>query len=644
MTDQYTKHFKPFRPSERVCPRPLKVGESHGVSIGLIPQEIIEQVRDRTDILDVVSGYVTLTKAGQNFKGLCPFHSEKTPSFMVSPSRQIFHCFGCGTGGNVFTFVMKMEGTGFPETVRELARKAGIAVPEASRTRPSSQDAGLRERLESLNEAAQAWFVQNLRSAEAGREARLYLKERGMFEDTVEAFGFGYAPESWDGLLKHLLKAGFTVPDLLAAGLIVQREGGGNNPKDASAYYDRFRSRVMLPIRDLRKKVIGFGGRILGEGMPKYLNSPETPLFNKGRALYLLEKAREAAGKTDTLIVVEGYFDAIALHQAGVTNVVATLGTALTPDHIRTLRRYVTKVVLLFDPDEAGVRAALRTLDLFVDSGLGVKVVSLPSGDDPDTFIRRQGPEVFAQLQARAPSLLDFAVEHSLTRAHSAMIEDRIRSVDEILRILQKTSNRLEKEEYTKRVAERLGVNQQRLIERYPELQARERRPAARRDAPASVPAGGARFKGVPEERDLIHLLLQGQLLPAEVRRLDAEAFSMPACRRIVEIALRSRDEGGRVSVRATLDEALADPACATVATELSMLEQPYDDVRQHVTDCLDRLERKRLESTLSRLIAELRAAEQEGRTDEAQRLNDEVNALRLRKSGRTPVSAVPPA
>jgi len=610
------------------------------VSLGLIPQEIIEQVKDRTDILDVVSGYVTLSKAGQNFKGLCPFHSEKTPSFMVSPSRQIFHCFGCGTGGNAFTFVMKMEGTSFPETVRELARKAGIAVPEAQGARPA-QETGNREKLEKLNEAAQAWFAHNLTQAEAGREARLYLKERGMFEDTLETFGFGYAPDSWDGLLKHLLKNGYALPDVLAAGLITTKEGAGRNPKDASGYYDKFRARVMFPIRDLRRKVIGFGGRILGEGMPKYLNSPETPLFNKSRALYLLEKARETAGKTETLIIVEGYFDAIALHQAGITNVVATLGTALTPDHIRIIRRYVTKAVLLFDPDEAGVRAALRTLDLFVDSGLGVKVVSLPSGDDPDTFIRNQGTEVFAQLHDKAPSLLDFAVEHSLQRAGSTVIEDRIRSVDEILRILQKTSNRLEKEECTKRVAERLGVNQQRLIERYPELRPREQRPVRRESPAAAAPPAGARFKGTPEERDLVHLLLQGQLLPAEVRRLEAETFSMPACRRIVEIALRSLDEG-RVSVRATLDEALADVTCATVATELSMLDQPYDDVRLHVMDCLDLLERKKLEGTLGRLIAQLRAAEQAGRTDEAQRLNDEVNALRLQKSGRAIVSAAP--
>ncbi len=242
------------------------------MSLGLIPQDIIEQVKDRIDILDVVSGYVTLSKAGQHFKGLCPFHSEKTPSFTVSSSRQIFHCFGCGAGGNVFSFLMKIEGTSFPETVRELARKAGIAVPEAAPGGRPSPDGGSREKLERLNEAAQAWFVRNLHEGEGGASARAYLDERGMGQATLHTFGFGYAPQAWDGLLKHLLKEGFTLPDLVAGGLITQKESGGRNPKDVSGYYDKFRQRVMFPICDLRKKVIGFGGRILGEGMPIYLN------------------------------------------------------------------------------------------------------------------------------------------------------------------------------------------------------------------------------------------------------------------------------------------------------------------------------------------------------------------------------------
>ena len=605
------------------------------MSLGLIPQDVIEQIRERTDIIDVVSGYLTLSKAGQNFKGLCPFHAEKTPSFMVSPSRQIFHCFGCGAGGNVFGFLMKMEGNSFPETVRELGRKAGVEVQVAQGGR-SPLEAGAKDRLEELNEQAAAWFRKNLADAETGKDARAYLADRGMTRETIDAFGFGYAPSGWDGLLRHLTKAGYTTHEMLAAGVIVPKEQAGRNPKDPAGYYDKFRSRIMFPICDLRKKVIAFGGRILGDGMPKYLNSPDTPLFNKGRAIYLLERAREAAGKTtDTVIIVEGYFDAIALHQAGITNVVATLGTALTPDHIRTIRRYVTKVVLLFDPDAAGVRAALRTLDLFVDSGLGVKVVSLPAEDDPDTFVRNQGPEAFTRLQERAPSLLDFAVEHSLRKAASTMIEDRIRSVDEVLRILQKTGHRIEKEECTKRVAERLGISQQRLIERYPELQPREEQKRARRPVPAGE---DTRFKGCPEERDLVHLLLQGHLTASDLQALKADSFTVPACRRIVEIGLRCMDQDGRVRLQQLVDDAVADAECGPLATELAMADRHYDDIQEQVRGCLERLDRKRREAALGELIVRLRAAEQEGRIEDARQLNAQVNELRLRKAGSQPV------
>ena len=599
------------------------------MSQGLIPQDVIDHIKERTDIAEVVSGYVALSRTGQNLKGLCPFHAEKTPSFTVSPSRQIFHCFGCGVGGNVYTFVMKIEGTSFPETVRELARKAGIEVPVVQGARPA-QNSDNRERLEQLNDVAAAWFRSNLREARTGKEALAYLHERGMTNETIEAFGFGFALDSWDGLLRRLTKEGYTTEDMLSAGLIVPREQAGRNSQEAAGFYDRFRSRIMLPICDLRKKVIGFGGRIFGDGMPKYLNSPDTPLFNKGRTLYLLERAREATSRQDTMIIVEGYFDAIALHQSGITNVVATLGTALTPDHVRTIRRFVTKVVLLFDPDPAGVRAALRTLDLFVDSGIGVRVVSLPAGDDPDVFVRKHGADSFVQLQQSAPTLLDFAVEHSLQSAESGALEDRIRGVDEILRILQKTANRIEKEECIRRVAERLGISQKRLIERYPELLPKEERRTVRSAGP---PADDSRFKGIPEERDLVHLLLQGHLSPADIGALNAEAFSVPACRRIVEMAHRHLDQDGRVQVRETLDEAVADPACGPVATELSVSERHYDDIPAYVQGCLATLNRKQRELAFGELIVRLRAAEQEGRTEEAQRLNAQVNAMRVSKA-----------
>ncbi|HSB46215.1 MAG TPA: DNA primase [Nitrospira sp.] len=590
---------------------------------GLISDDIINQIRDRTDIVEIVGQHVSLTRAGQNLKGLCPFHQEKSPSFTVSPSRQIFHCFGCGAGGNVFTFLTRITGASFPETVRDLGRKVGIEVQESAvQGGPQAAQTG---RIEQLNRAAAAWFQQNLREAQGGTEAREYLVRRGIQQATIDRFSIGVAPAEWDGLIKSLTKQGFSQGDLASAGLIIARDSG-------SGFYDRFRARVMFTITDLRKRVVGFGGRVLGEGTPKYLNSPDTALFKKGQTLFALDVAREAVTRTKTVIVVEGYFDAIALHQAGLTHTVATLGTALTLEHIQVLRRFASKVVLLFDPDAAGERAALRGLDLFVNSGLGVKVVTLPAGEDPDTYVRKEGPESFARLEEQAPSLLDFALEHSLKTAESSTIEGRIRSVDEVLRILQKSEHPIEREERIRLVAERLGINQQRLIERYPALLKQEgRRPVS---VTAAFPAAPS-YKGVPEERDLVYLLLHGHLTPADLRRVRPETFSVPACRMVVEKALAHLGQDGRVGLRHLLDTIVDDPDCGPLATELSMREEHFDDVRAHVQGCLDTLDRKRAESVLRELIAQLKAAEREGRIEDAQALNARVNELRLQKAGR---------
>lgn len=595
---------------------------------GLISDDIINQIRDRVDIAEVVGHHVSLTRAGQNLKGLCPFHQEKSPSFTVSSSRQIFHCFGCGAGGNVFTFLTRITGGSFPEVVRDLGRKVGIEVQESAGQ--SGPLVAQTARVESLNQAAVGWFRQNLNDSKLGEEARAYLVGRGMTDATLERFAVGFAPNEWDGLGKALSKQGFTAAELAMAGLTVAREQG------ATGFYDRFRGRVMFPITDLRKRVVGFGGRILGEGTPKYLNSPDTLLFKKGHTLYALDLAREAVARLKTVIVVEGYFDAVALHQAGLTHTVATLGTALTSDHIHVLRRFASKVVLLFDPDAAGVRAALRGLDLFVNSGLGVKVVSLPAGDDPDTYVRKEGPEAFTRLEEQAPSLLDFALEHSLKTAESTTIEGRIRSVDDVLRILQKSEHPIEREERIRVVAERLGMSQQRLIERYPALVQPEGR-GSTTVSPAGAPAPA---KIAPEERDLVYLLLHGHLMPADVRRLRPDAFSTPACRLIVETALTLLDGSGRVGLRNLLDAVVEDPACGSLATELSMREDHFDDVKAHVAGCLDTLDRKRAEAAMRELIVQLKAAEREGRADDARALNAQVNELQMQKAGRssTPV------
>jgi DNA primase len=608
------------------------------VGRGLISDDIISQIRDRVDIAEVVGQHVTLSRAGQNLKGLCPFHQEKSPSFNVSPARQIFHCFGCGIGGNVFTFLMKLTGAPFPEIVRDLGRKAGIDIPEESGGRPT-QERGQLVRLEQLNAAAANWFHRRLLDSSVGAQGSAYLESRGIHADTIQQFQIGYASGEWDTLTKSMLKEGFTASDLINAGLAVPRDPGSVQRGAGTGQYDRFRSRVMFPIRDLRKRVVAFGGRILGEGTPKYLNSPDTLLFKKGVTLFALDAAREATAHHQTLIIVEGYFDAVALHQAGIRHVAATLGTALTAEHIAVIRRFSTKVVLLFDPDAAGVRAALRSLDLFVNSGIGVTVVSLPQGEDPDTYVRKAGAEEFAALVGRAPSLLDFAVEHSLKTAESATVEDRIRSVDAVLRILQRSAHPIEREERIRMVAERLGLSQQRLIERYPALVPGEQKKAR---GPVSPPLT-FKPKSQPEERDLAHLLVQGSLSPADIKRLTPDAFSVPPIRRIVESALHHVGRDGRIIMAALLDELVDDSECGQLITELSLTEQHYDDVAAHVEGCFATLARKRRERVLHQLIQELKAAEREGREVDVQRLNQEINEMRMQKAG-LPLAGLAPA
>ena len=601
----------------------------------LIPDELISQIRERVDIADVIGQHVSLSRAGQNLKGLCPFHQEKTASFSVSPSRQIFHCFGCGSSGDVFTFLTKITGASFPDTVRELGRRAGIEVPETAFPSSSGRvDESVR--LERINESAAQWYRQNLSDAAAGKEARAYLAERGIHSETIERFGFGFAPN--EGLVRTLGQQGYSLDDLSLAGLVGLSDHAAR-PGMAKRAYDRFRRRVMFPIIDLRTRVIGFGGRALGADTPKYLNSPETPLFKKGHTLFALNLAREAATQLKTCIIVEGYFDAVALHQAGIRNAVATLGTALTPDHVQVLRRFATNIVLLFDPDAAGVRAALRSLDLFVNSGMTVTVVSLPEGEDPDTFVRRCGPEAFVRLQEQAPALLDFAVGQSMRTAQAGSLEDRIRAVDEILRIIQKGEHPIERDERIRLVADRLGISQQRLIERYRTVLG-PRRPAAAGSVVAVASTEKARNH--PEERELIYFLLQGQLSASDTGRLSPELFVVPLYRRAIEIALGYRGSDGRVPVRETLDAMLADSECAALAAELSLLQQHCDDVTTHIRTCLDKLERKRREAELQSLIVQLKAAEYEKRDDDARRLNVQINELRMRKAG-VPMPAATP-
>ena len=350
----------------------------------LIPDQIIDDIQSRADIVEVIGRYVPLKRAGRHFKAHCPFHKEKTPSFMVNTDKQIFHCFGCGVGGNVFSFLMQHDRLTFPEAVRQLADHVGVRVPDRE---PGSRN-GSHEQLAALMEKVCGYFERMLLSPQQGKSARAYLQQRGVSEPTRRSFRLGLAPAGWDHVLNAAKATGVGSEQLEAAGLVIQGRSG---------YYDRFRNRLIFPILDVRGRVVGFGGRSLDASEPKYLNSPETSLYTKGRHLFGLAQAKEVMITMKTAVVVEGYFDCVILAQEGFSHVVSPLGTALTSDQARLLKRYTETVLLAFDADVAGEEATLRGIDLLVEAGLQVRVAQLPQGVDPDECLRAEGRKRFQQ-------------------------------------------------------------------------------------------------------------------------------------------------------------------------------------------------------------------------------------------------------
>ena len=353
----------------------------------MISETIINQILDKVNIADIISGYIPLRRAGRNFKANCPFHHEKTPSFMVSPDKQIFHCFGCGAGGNVFGFLMKYERLEFPEAVQLLADKLGIEIPRSSA--PPEERSEI-SKIHSANDAAANFYHYTLLKMEHGKAACEYLKKRGVTEECIKRLKLGYAPPEWDSLFNHAKRKGLDHKILEKSGLALPgREGG---------FYDRFRHRIIFPIHNHKGQVIGFGARVLDETLPKYINSPETPVYNKGSHLYGLNLAAEHIKQKDFVIVVEGYLDFLTPFQAGIGNIVASLGTALTQDQVRLLKRFTKNITMVFDADSAGESASLRGLDIAVGEDMNAKVAALPQGYDPDKFTRELGADKFLDI------------------------------------------------------------------------------------------------------------------------------------------------------------------------------------------------------------------------------------------------------
>src|SRR5712691_1791030 len=417
---------------------------------------IAERVKQQADIVRVVGEYVQLKKAGQNFRGLCPFHSEKTPSFNVHPVRQIYHCFGCGQGGDVFKFVMEMEKCPFPDAIRIVAEKCGISLPRKKERSPEERKENQqRSVLVEIHREAQSFFVKQLEGTLEGKAARAYLEDRGLNKDAIERFGIGYAPSGGDALLRHL-KPKYSDKLLVDSGLLSRDQSAGR-------LFDRFRRRITFPISNESGKIVAFGARALGDDMPKYLNSPESPIYSKSNVLYHMDRAKEGIRRQDFAILVEGYMDAIAVARAGISNVVASCGTSLADPQIKLLGRFTKRVIVNYDPDAAGQSATERSLALLLEHDFEVRVLALPpvgsQKADPDLFIRERGAEEYLKLLKEAPPYVDYLIARA-RQMDLTTGEGKLRAVNFLLPYVQKIPNRILRSEWASRISQQLRLDE----------------------------------------------------------------------------------------------------------------------------------------------------------------------------------------
>ncbi len=521
-------------------------------------ESAVDEIKSRLDIVELVSDYVQLKKAGQNYKGLCPFHPEKTPSFMVSQPKQIFHCFGCGTGGDAFGFVMKHEGLTFQEALELLAKRTGVQL---GRSHGRGGQRSVRDAIKAVNREALAFYRSALNNSPRARE---YLEKRGISHEVADDFSLGYAPQGWHALTEHLKRKGLKEPAILKAGLSARGQKGS---------YDIFRERIMFPIFDLHGDVIAFGGRVIGQGEPKYLNSPDTEAFRKRHNLYALSNAKEAIRASGEAVVVEGYLDAIMCHQHGITNAVAPLGTALTEAQVRILKRFARRVVLVFDGDAAGVAAAKRSLRLMLsEGGVDVGVLLLPGGEDPDSALRAEGPQRMRERLAAASSPVDFMLETA-----TAGMQD---TINEALGAIAGAKDPIQRGELVRELADRTGRDERDLREKL-----------------ALLSRGGAAEKARPRTivYDEEHLLLSASAAAPEkaadiLGRLEPREIRNDTIRGLFEKLKR----GGSVQ-----EAAETEGERALVSRLMLQPGFDVDDIDRMVDDCVRRIQRRKVEDRI---------------------------------------------
>ena len=572
-----------------------------------IPEETIRRVKNSANIVDVVGDDVVLKRSGRNYLGLCPFHVEKTPSFTVSPDKQIFYCFGCQTGGNVFSYVMQSEGVSFPEAVRAVAGRYGIEVPDDHLSAEQKKQLSEKDKLLRINQLAVSFFRTSLLDPRVGQRALAYLLGRGMTRKIIDSHQLGYAPDRWDGLLGFMRQKRVPMELLTKTGLVIPR-------KDRSGSYDRFRDRVMFPISDLHQEVIGFGGRVMGDGLPKYLNSPESPVYNKSRSLYGIDKARQEARKSGTVFLVEGYFDVLALHLYGITNAVATLGTSLTGDHVQLLKGMVGpsgRVMLVYDSDQAGIKAARRSIAIFEQGFLEARILILPQGYDPDDFLREHGPDDFLKAADKASGMMTFLMDSAIQQ-HGLTLEGKVKVVAEVQEPLAAVQDSIARTLNIKQLAERLDIDETAILEKVRQVVNKAAAPT--RDAGADQ--GGVRGTiddGRRLEEQILAMMLRfPSIIPDVVGRNLLDYFSGDQLRTIGQLIVQQADnQDNRV---ADLVSQIDDPHYRNLMTRLAIDEHHWD--RQGCERLLNQLESRNRRRAIHDLQRRIEAAEKDNDMD----------------------------
>ena len=546
-----------------------------------------EKVKQQADIVRVIGEYVQLKKAGQNFRGLCPFHSEKTASFNVHPTKQIYHCFGCGQGGDVFKFVMEMEKCAFPEAIRIVAEKCGIAIPRPKERSPEERKENqLRAVLVEIHREAQTFFVKQLEGTLEGKAARAYLEDRGLDKDTMVRFGIGYAPSGGDLLLRHLREK-YPEKTLVESGLISRDQSG--------RHFDRFRRRITFPIANESAKIVAFGARALGDDQPKYLNSPETPIYSKSNVLYHLDRAKDALRRADFAVLVEGYLDAIAVARAGISNVVASCGTALAESQIKLLGRFTKRVIVNYDPDTAGQAATERSLTALLEQDFEVRVLALPPvGDkkaDPDLYIREKGADAYIKQVKDAPPYVDYLIRRA-SQMDLTTGEGKRRAVNFLLPYVQKIPNNILRSEWATRIAQQLRLDE-------PVLRAALSKAATERRSAVKVQPELVRSSAMPAERRLIRMLAEAEGFRRELaQHLQNSQLYLGLETEKIFAALIVASMSGEAFHASEVGAMLEDRE-RRLFFEI-LFEEVQEPVWEEAQSCLDTLARKQIERELS--------------------------------------------